>query len=693
MLFIASPRWGTDPIERPSAVRANGSHDRQMRATYTDLRDGERFGITVEFISRRPLGGRHRHVGRLLVEDTTGEQFVVLSTPGEGRLFGLESGEQYRLSGLLGVTPGASSSTEECPGCGARLGPSAAADAIREATEALGLDRSFGVVDDRTSVGRAAGENRLVDDWRPVADETDGAGSLCPGCAQQVDIPGLAAVSGPTRDSGLASEPQGDRSGDAGEPVATSVGVNVANGYTPQPAAVDNTTLYGESQFGTRRDGGAGPRLAPHYGTTVTEHPVTGETEQYLTVELDTTSPDGGFERPRLDLVAVLDVSDSMSGPVDGYYYDGRDESDGAAATKLSVAARSLCALVGQLRENDRLGVVLCDDDTHVAKPLRKIASTDTTAIQRHVRTVAAGGDTDLAAGFETAAGMLDTASDADGEQRVVLFTDMMANAGLTDSAELTALFADSATEGIHTTLVGVGADTNVQLATTLSDVRGANQLVTCSAASFERLSGEAFDRLVTPVVHDLTLELDDDHHEFVAAYGSPSADTPTDQLVYVGTLFPPWNPVTGEGPLLVEVDRTTTTDELTLVASWTECGGDEHTETVRVGWPAGSERYPHDGVRRSVALARCTRELRAWAANRYEQVETGRTGDESLPDRRGEHCRGSVPLVVPDRYRERFDRLSGYLDAEADRLDDETLRQMRVLLDRLCRRQESGSE
>jgi Ca-activated chloride channel family protein len=114
---------------------------------------------------------------------------------------------------------------------------------------------------------------------------------------------------------------------------------------------------------------------------------VTGETEQYLTVELDTASPNGTFERPRLDLVAVLDVSDSMSGPVDGYYYDRpRDESGGAAATKLSAAARSLCALVGQLCENDRLGVVLCDDDTHVAKPLRKIASTDTTATRRQMR-------------------------------------------------------------------------------------------------------------------------------------------------------------------------------------------------------------------------------------------------------------------------------------------------------------------
>ena len=694
MLLLALSRRGTDHDRVPVGCPGDDSHDRQMCATYTDLRDGERFEITVEFISRRPLA-RHRQVGRLLVEDGSGKQFVVLSAPGSGRLSGLGSAKQYQLSGLLGVTPTqAGSPPEPCPSCGVQLVPSVAADAVREAAEALGLDRVFGVVDDCTSVRRAAGESRLVDDWHPVADDTDtdGSGCVCPRCAQQVDIPGLVAVSGPTREPGTASEPQRDQLWGAGEQAATSVEVNVTNGYTPQPAAVGNATLYDGCQFGTCHDGGSEPRLAPRYGTAVTEHPVTGETEQYLTVELDTTNPGGTFERPRLDLVAVLDVSDSMSGPVNGYYYHGPRDESGGAATKLAVATRSLCALTGQLRENDRLGVVLCNGDTHVAKPVRAVASTDTTAIRRHIRSVAAGGDTNLEAGFEAATSMLDAAPDAEGQQRVALFTDMMPNTGRTDKTELTALFANSATAGIHTTLVGVGADSNVQLARALSGVRGANQVVTCSAAPFERLSGEAFDRLVTPVVHDLTLELDDDH-ELVAAHGSPSADTPTDRLVYVGTLFSPRNPAIGERVLLVEVDRTTT-DELTLVASWTECGGDEHTETVRVGWPGSPGSYPHDGVRRAVALARCTRELRAWAADRHDQAGTGRTGEEHPPDRRGEHCRRSVPLVVSDRYRKRFDRLSAYLDAEADRLGDETLCRRRALFDQLCRQpRESGSE
>jgi len=168
----------------------------------------------------------------------------------------------------------------------------------------------------------------------------------------------------------------------------------------------------------------------------VSDHPISGKAERYLSVGLDSTLSVDEFERPRLDLVAVLDVSGSMDSPFDAYYYDehGRKrEAEDDAATKLDAATQSLCALTEQLHAEDRLGVVLYNHRAHVAKPLRDVGTTDMPAIRRHIREIAAGGSTNLADGFEAAVDMLvDGTPSPDVERRVVFMTDMMPNTGAT---------------------------------------------------------------------------------------------------------------------------------------------------------------------------------------------------------------------------------------------------------------------
>ncbi|GGJ04181.1 hypothetical protein GCM10008995_12480 [Halobellus salinus] len=137
---------------------------------------------------------------------------------------------------------------------------------------------------------------------------------------------------------------------------------NVANGYTPQPAAISDEGLFYDYHFetGTRTESDA--LFAPRYAAAVSDHPISGETERYLSVGLDSTLSVDEFERPRLNLVAVLDVSGSMDSAFDAYYYDehGRKcEAEDDAATKLDAATQSLCALTEQLHAEDRLGVVL----------------------------------------------------------------------------------------------------------------------------------------------------------------------------------------------------------------------------------------------------------------------------------------------------------------------------------------------
>ena len=279
-----------------------------------------------------------------------------------------------------------------------------------------------------------------------------------------------------------------------------------------------------------------------------------------------------------------------------------------ALTTKLEAAIESLCALTEQLHAEDRLGVVLYDHRAHVAKPLRDVGSTDMSAIRRHIREITAGGSTNLADGFEAAVDMLvDETPQGDSEQRVVFMTDMMPNAGTTGEDALTELFAEAAVEGIHTTFVGMGLDANAELAETLSGIRGANHYFIHSAEEFKQRLGDEFDYMVTPLVYDLTLEVEADGYEIAAVHGSPTAEDATDRLMHVGTLFPSAKQE-GEargGVILVRLTQTSSDPDLELQASWTERNGGQHTERVSVTVPETTETYEHDGVRKAIVLAR----------------------------------------------------------------------------------------
>jgi len=791
-------------------------------ATHTDITDGTRVDVTVEFLSRRPVDCQGERVTRLLVADADGTHFPVLVTPESESYPDLETGETYFLSGLLGAdpvrepgdetpeTPDTPDTSEthdspDCPTCGAPLRRGRAIDAagqvVRMAASHLGIEDTLGILDERASLSPVSGgDDEGIDDWRPMRNRSGRRGPgerrvtgpdfVCDSCAREVgarevrghDRDGLDEIvdqtvmeSAPVDSTMAASETVGLAAGGAKD--VANFRENVAEGYTPQPEAISDEGLFYDYHFETGEtepdadtdadanadadaganadadaganadsdasaDAGADALFSPRFATAVSDDPLTGETEHYLSVGLDSTLAVEDFQRPRLDLVAVLDVSGSMDGTFDAYYYDehGRRreaEEDGEsddererqdeAATKLEAATRSLCALTEQLRPEDRLGVVLFNNRAHVAKPIREVGTTDMPAIRRHVREISAGGGTNMADGFEAALDMLldeepDHQTDSSGrsgaadlaERRVVFMTDMMPNTGETGENELTRRFADAATAGVHTTFVGMGLDANAALADTLSGIRGANHYFVHSASEFERRLGDEFDYMVTPLVYDLGLDLDvaADGIEVEAVHGSPTADADAGRLVDVGTLFPSAKD-DGEargGVVLVRLDRqgdggdrqvggdpqadvdpqaggeSDGDADLSLRVSWTERDGGEYTETVDVTLPDDPETFAHDGVRKAVVLSRYARALRRWAADVHQRAD-GATGvdDWLLPEDRGQHERESVPLVVPERYLDDFQRLRWYLEAELDRLGDETLAREVDLLTTLC--------
>jgi len=686
----------------------NGSQINTMDGNFTDMRSGARLDIDVEFITKRTIGCEEGRVSRLLVADRTGKQFSVLVTPDSGSGRDLRTGATYTISGLLGAPPidSARSGVGQCPDCGSRLRAGHVIDTVgldvSAATADFGLNESFGIVDSESSIQLVADDSDVVYDWTPMNDEqsVQTPDYVCKSCErhlEEVELFGhenqnqVVENAAPNASADMASpETVGLAAGGAKD--VTNFRENVANGHTPQPEAISDEGLFYDYYFETGERTSSEALFAPRYAAAVSDHPLSGETEQYLSVGLDSTLSISEFERPRLDLVAVLDVSGSMDSAFDEYYYDeqGRkQEVETSSETKLEAATQSLCALTEQLHAEDRLGVVLYNHRAHVAKPLRDVGATDMPAIRRHIREIAAGGSTNLEDGFEAAVDMLvDGTSSRRVERRVVFMTDMMPNTGETGESGLTELFTDVAGEGIHTTFIGMGLDANAELADSLSGIRGANHYFVHSADEFEQRLGDEFDYMVTPLVYDLDLEIEADGYEVQTVHGSPSADGAGDQLMHIGTLFPSAKQ-DGEargGVVLVRLEQTSPDATLDLVASWTERDGSDQMERVSVTMPDTPNTFPHTSVRKAVSLARYARELRTWAQDVHDRAD-GATGvdDWLLPDQREEHERQSVPLVVPDEYARRFATFREYLDDEMTAVADDSMRQELDLLDTLC--------
>ena len=465
---------------------------------------------------------------------------------------------------------------------------------------------------------------------------------------------------------------------------------NIEEGYLPIPESLPYEGLFYNYYFDTGESGECSSLFCPSYATAITEDPLGDATDRYFTVGLNSTLSTESFERKRLDVVIVLDISGSMSSEFDQYYYDrfGNKHTveEGDTRSKMAVARDALVALTEQLEPDDRLGIVLFNNGASVAKPLRRVEATDMDAIRGHVREdIRAGGGTNIADGMSEAADMLGEYADADPtevETRQIVVTDAMPNLGETDDQALQDRLAGYAEDGIHTSFVGVGVDFNPKLVDQITAVRGANYRSVHSAESFESYLGEEFEYMVTPLVYDLTVELDAPDAEIETVYGSTAAEDATDELLEVNTLFP--SPTadgeTRGGVVLVKLDDQSDGGELTLRASWEDRSGSTDETTTTVDFPAESpEHFDNTGIRKAVLLSRYADLLKNWMVHEREReridvrVEDGidvPPGDLPL----GEWEQQPQPLSVSAPYELRLTTFKDYFRQEADRIGDEAL-------------------
>ena len=508
---------------------------------------------------------------------------------------------------------------------------------------------------------------------------------------------------------------------------------NIKNRYLPISTDLTYNGLFYNYYFDTGRSGNldgdnSKDMFYPTYSVAVSKDPISGKMEYYMTVGLNSNIKESDFQRKKLNVVVVMDVSGSMSSGFNEYYYD-RNHVDGDKTgdrrSKMQIANESLNCLIDQLKPDDRLGIVLFDNSAYLAKPVNLVGETDIEKIKEHILEITPQGGTNFEAGYSEGTklfseGML---NNDEYENRIIVITDAMPNLGTTSKEGLTKYVKENADNGIYTTFVGVGVDFNTEVIECLSDVRGANYYSVHNSDEFKKVMGEEFDYMVTPLVFDLELKLDSNEYGIENVYGTDTKNNTSGTIMKVNTLFPSSNNSEGEvkgGVILLKLNpRMFTTQYISKEAQHTKVGvsykdrnGNVHTNEQQVYFgDLSKENYDNTGIRKAIALTRYANVMKDWIlferANYIEQkgqdiqvknknkvLITNETGIVDCPyvepgDVRillGENERTSQSINVSDEYVDILMTLKNYLKNEIKEIGDEEMNQEVELLDLLVK-------
>jgi Ca-activated chloride channel homolog len=216
---------------------------------------------------------------------------------------------------------------------------------------------------------------------------------------------------------------------------------NIENGYLPLDTDITYEGLYYNYYFDTGKAQACEKLFCPSYSKAVSKDPFSGKSDYFLTVGLNSGIKESDFDRKKLNLVVVMDISGSMGSPFDQYYYDQygnyrtptAEEQQEMSKTKMRVADESLVAMTKHLRADDRFGVVLFDESAYVAKPLSKVGTTDMDKIRQHIMEITEQGSTNMEAGINEGTKLFaeyKTADQNEYENRIIFITDAQPNTG-----------------------------------------------------------------------------------------------------------------------------------------------------------------------------------------------------------------------------------------------------------------------
>ena len=492
---------------------------------------------------------------------------------------------------------------------------------------------------------------------------------------------------------------------------------NIKNDFLPLYTDITYEGLFYDYYFDTGNKQECQKLFCPSYTSAISKDPFSNKDEYYLSVGLNSGIKQSDFERKKLNLVIVLDVSGSMTSPFDQYYNDpygvGNHNSD-YSKSKMQIANEAIVGLLDHLNDDDRLGIVLFNNGAHLAKPLESMAHTDKQALEENILNIYANGGTNMESGIKMGTSLFNEVIESDQhkyENRIIFLTDAMPNIGQTSENGLFGMIENNAKQNIYSTVIGIGVDFNTELIEHVTKNRGANYYSVHSSSEFQERMVDEFEFMVTPLVFDLTLNLNADGYKIIDVYGSPESAQATGDLMKINTLFPSKtsNGQTKGGIVLIKLEKLSDDGTIHLTTNYTnrvgQIDGDVATISFDGGNPADTSRtsndadenyYQNTGIHKGVLLTRYAELLKTWVYDERNSLAHGITPSSAYLYDEGIHVpdyvvdslgywdRNSSPLQVSAQYRDAISEFNDYFKQELIMIGDFELLQEVLIMEKL---------
>jgi Ca-activated chloride channel family protein len=484
---------------------------------------------------------------------------------------------------------------------------------------------------------------------------------------------------------------------------------SIENGYLPLVTDITYEGLFYDYYFDTGEEEQCQKLFCPSYSYAISADPFSKNNEYYLSVGLNSGIKESDFQRKKLNLVIVLDISGSMSSQFNKYYYDvfggkvpiveGEEDKENEKS-KMQVANESIVALIDHLNNNDRFGMVLFDSNAYLAKPLRDVGDTDMGAIKSHVLDLKPRNSTNMEAGMKLGTELFENFLDSDPSQyenRIIFLTDAMPNTGMTNEEGLFGIAKKNSDNRIYTTFIGIGVDFNTELIEYITKMRGANYYSVHSAKQFKDRMDDEFEYMVTPLVFNLLLKLETEGYEIEKVYGSPEANEATGEIMKVNTLFPSRKEEAGTkgGIVILKLKKTSLDNSLNLKVSYEDREGKIDSSEKNIVFPEKEpDFFQNTGIRKGILLSRYTNLVKNWINDERGNLPPSVDHDKGIviPDsdpvidenRLSRWERQSAPLNVSTHYKNLFKEFIDYFEKEMNALGDETLNKENPILKEL---------
>ncbi len=489
---------------------------------------------------------------------------------------------------------------------------------------------------------------------------------------------------------------------------------NIEHDYLPAPTDITYEGLYYDYFFDTGETEVCEKLFCPSYSYALSKDPLSQEEEYYLQVGLNSGIKEEDFERKKLNVVVVLDISGSMGSSFNKYYYDQfgnrelreQEEDEDATKSKMEIASKAVVGLLGHLNEDDRFGMVLFDNSDYLGKPLSLVGETDMNAIEGHILELAPRGGTNFKAGYRGGTELFEKYLDADSdeyENRIIFLTDAMPNRGATSEEGLLGLTQTNADNKLYTTFIGIGVDFNTELVEAITKIRGANYYSVHSSKEFKTRMDDEFEYMVTPLVFNLLLKLESSGFEIEKVYGSPEANEATGEIMKVNTLFPSKKEdgqIRG-GIIILKLKKIGDNTDIKLTTSYEDRSGTAGGDEISIEVPdVQADYYENTGIRKGIVLARYVNVMRNWIDDEKESHEQNKpinpvmtydTGivippDVEIPRELGRWERQSIPLQVSEEYQTMISDFNDYFASETQAIGDSTMNQEVEIMEKLTK-------